>query len=439
MTPLLLREILDKTAERVDRDLNDQPEVQGDLWFTLGTTYSDIGDFPRAIAMLQHAVDCYRAALGTENAKLALALGHLGRCQSFNKNVLAGKKNAELGLEMARNCGDSEILATCLQNMSRSFDLWGLSTSQGVPYLRESLELRRQLGNDPVALADCMHWLANSLDDDVEAESLNRESLELHREQLGPDHPKVVNDLFGLGQVLLKRGKFEEAETALRETVDLYRKVYDKNHPYQPVVLRLLAAALVRQGKWSEAEFVVRQAMETNPSITDYRILFGSVKAAQGEWVEAVEQFSRTKTNDWLAIALLQAGRNDEYRRLRHECLERRGTALDTETRLNHAKAFLLLPADGDDSERACNLGDIDAGSVSEKRYVYWLDAVKALAEYRRGHFESASDLANRVISREDDTWTSRQAQAWCIRRVACAIAAHGTGPRRVGQRRRAA
>ena len=159
--------------------------------------------------------------------------------------------------------------------------------------------------------------------------------------------------------------------------------------------------------------------------ISEECLLFGSVKAYQGEWVEAVEQFSRTKTNDWLAIALLQAGRNDEYRRLRHECLERRGTALDTETRLNRAKAFLLLPADGEDSERACNLGDIDAGSVSVKRYVYWLDAVEALAEYRRGHFESASDLANRVISREDDTRTSRQAQAWCIRALACAQLQH--------------
>ena len=43
----LLREILDNTAERVGKDLPEQPEVRGDLWSTLGTTYASIGDSPR--------------------------------------------------------------------------------------------------------------------------------------------------------------------------------------------------------------------------------------------------------------------------------------------------------------------------------------------------------------------------------------------------------
>ena len=47
----LLKDILDKTAERVGKDLKDQPEVQGDLYVTLAQTYSDLSAFTKAEAM----------------------------------------------------------------------------------------------------------------------------------------------------------------------------------------------------------------------------------------------------------------------------------------------------------------------------------------------------------------------------------------------------
>ncbi len=175
----LLREILDKTADRVEKYMPDQPEIGGDLWLTLGTTFADIGDYPRSTTMFQHAVDSYRLAFGNENSKLALALGHLGNLQTATGNASAGKTNAELGLEMVRSCGDPEILATCLYNMSRSLGQIGGYVSyqaEGGPFLREAVTLWKQLGTNPVALADCMGTLAGELGDDdiVEAESLRR-------------------------------------------------------------------------------------------------------------------------------------------------------------------------------------------------------------------------------------------------------------------------
>ena len=67
----LLREILDNTAQRLGKDLQHQPEVQGDLWMTLGKTYADVGDYSQAMTSYQHAVENYRLALGNENPKLA--------------------------------------------------------------------------------------------------------------------------------------------------------------------------------------------------------------------------------------------------------------------------------------------------------------------------------------------------------------------------------
>ena len=41
----LLRDILDKTASRVDKELKDEPEVQADLRYTMGSAYYALGEY----------------------------------------------------------------------------------------------------------------------------------------------------------------------------------------------------------------------------------------------------------------------------------------------------------------------------------------------------------------------------------------------------------
>jgi len=204
----ILHEILAKTAGRVDKDLPDQPEVRGDLWFALGDTYRDIGDYPRAIRMLEKAVASYRVAFANGHPKLALALGQLGKCQSFDRDVPTGRANAELGLKISRQSDDPETLAICLMDMARSFASWGMTTPESIPCLREAQAIWQRLGNNPVAQADCLIRLGGTLQgsDNVEAEALVREGLALHRQHLEPNHPTVAGDMFSLGQILVERG-----------------------------------------------------------------------------------------------------------------------------------------------------------------------------------------------------------------------------------------
>ena len=47
----VLQEILDKTAERVGKELTNQPDIETDLRQTLGETYFRLGDLEKAKAM----------------------------------------------------------------------------------------------------------------------------------------------------------------------------------------------------------------------------------------------------------------------------------------------------------------------------------------------------------------------------------------------------
>ena len=63
----MLREILDKTAARLDKDLRDQPEVEAQLRTTIGQVYTDLGDYGKAIEMQRAALAIQQKLFGDGN------------------------------------------------------------------------------------------------------------------------------------------------------------------------------------------------------------------------------------------------------------------------------------------------------------------------------------------------------------------------------------
>jgi tetratricopeptide (TPR) repeat protein len=426
----MLREILDKTAQRVQKDLPHQPEVQGDLWMTLGKTYADVGDYPRAMMSCQHAMENYRLALGNENPKLAMALGRLGKYQGLNGNSSTGKRNAELGLQMARRCGDNQVIVDCLISKADSLDPY-IYVDDAAPLYREAIALQKELGDDPPLLADLMLSLAGCIEGPgkrEESESLTRQALALQRQHLDPDHPAITDSLFGLAQSALSQQRFEEAETLAREVVALDRKIYPKDHPSLMTGLAFLNSVLTMRNKWQEVELNLNEAVQSSPSNSGYWNQLGEFNAARGNLTVAVDQFSRAvqltpneELMSWdLAAALLATDRIEEYRAHCHQFLERSANTQEVGVADVAAKAALLLPVDGTDFDCACKLADFAGTGTEPKWVVPWFELVKALADYRRRRFDSAIDWAERASSSADAV-TACNASALCIQ--ACCYA----------------
>jgi tetratricopeptide (TPR) repeat protein len=409
--------------------------------------------------MFELAVRSFRLALGEENQKLALALGKLGCCQSYCDNLVVGSNNAILGLEIARKCGDPDTLATCLCEAARSFNVKGMIAAAGEPLLREAVEIRRRLTNDPVALAGCLS--AWGLATEPNNEAAIREALKIYEQQLGPDHKSVGGELFVLGQVLREQKRFADAEPVLRKATERIGAVWDANDPYQPLVkiffaqtlldngkpkeaeavllkgmeqglpeyhlrayLNTLSAALAKQGRGDELESVFSQTLGTDPSKSDHFAQLGNLRAFRGKWSAATECFSNAVAlgpeNEMLqfnlAIALLKSGRKAEY----EECC--RTFLKFAESRREHfgivdkaATVSLLLPVTGADFQSACHLAE--AAQIFEKRSdaeerVFLL---QALLEYRRGRMNAARDWAERTIAAREAAPQCRAAAAFLL------------------------
>jgi hypothetical protein len=65
----------------------------------------------------------------------------------------------------------------------------------------------------------------------AEAERLHRQTLDIRRRVLGPEHPDTLASVHNLAIVLYDEGRYTEAERLDRETLDIRRGVLGPEHP----------------------------------------------------------------------------------------------------------------------------------------------------------------------------------------------------------------
>ena len=74
----MLREILDKTAERVGQDLKDQPEVEAELLEIIGKVYFQLGQYGKSAEVHGEALAIRRILFGNEGREIAVSLREVG-------------------------------------------------------------------------------------------------------------------------------------------------------------------------------------------------------------------------------------------------------------------------------------------------------------------------------------------------------------------------
>jgi uncharacterized protein HemY len=74
----MLREILDETAERVGKEMSNQPEVEAELRTLLGKVYEQMGNPARAEEMERAALAIHSQKFGMESLETAASLNDLG-------------------------------------------------------------------------------------------------------------------------------------------------------------------------------------------------------------------------------------------------------------------------------------------------------------------------------------------------------------------------
>jgi eukaryotic-like serine/threonine-protein kinase len=219
------RELLDRGATRIEKDLAEQPDVQAEMMLLLGRIYRDLSLFDRAQPLLDRSLALRRQASGADDENVADTMSELGRLW-----LEAGKPDEAERIQ------------------------------------RETLALRRRLmGPGHSDVGNTMRDLALVLDfrgQYAEAETLQREALELHRQNFGTEHADVARDLENLSTILQHRGQIDPAIVVARQTLDMRLKLLGPDHLDTATSMNNLAVLLNQKWELAEAERLYRQVLD---------------------------------------------------------------------------------------------------------------------------------------------------------------------------------
>jgi eukaryotic-like serine/threonine-protein kinase len=261
-----VQSLLDIGAERITKELGQEPDVQARVLTMIGRTYERMGLHAKALPLLERALAIGRAMPVPEPVTVAQTLNDLG------------------------------VLLREQGNLTRA-----------EPLLRESLALRRRfLGPEDKAVAVTLVELARVLGDSgrlAEAEPHIRESLAIRRKVFGEEHQETATSKSDLGRLLLRRGDLAGAEPLLRENVATTVHVLGADHPNAAAAKSSLALLLMTKGDAAAAEALLRESLAVNQHV------FGK------------ERPEYAATLNSLALAVELQGRLDEAEALFDECL----------------------------------------------------------------------------------------------------------------------
>jgi tetratricopeptide (TPR) repeat protein/tRNA A-37 threonylcarbamoyl transferase component Bud32 len=295
----LLREVLDQSTSRLDRDLKDAPEVEAELRDYLGHVYYELGDFAKAEAMYRQELALLHRVFGPESKPVANTLNSLAKVISDQGRLSEAERLFHKALAMQRRLFGLEhtTVAATLNNLAITLQSQG-RLAEAEPLLRQTTELRRKLlENHHPDVATGLNNLGAVLFDQnklAEAEPAWREALALRRQALDPLHPDLAKSLNNLAILLTYQGNFAEAETLLRESLAIRRKVLGDDHPGVALALNNLVGFFQQQNNWPEAERTARECLaHRERNVPDdwltfsTRSLLGGCLLRQGKFAEA--------------------------------------------------------------------------------------------------------------------------------------------------------
>jgi len=276
------REILDKGADKITRELQGQPLVQGKLMNTIGLVYYSLGLYDPAQKLLETALDIRTKALGPDHPDVAATLSDLGAVW-WSKGEFAKSKALQEQALMIREKkfgSDSKEVASSLHSLGN------LNWSQGNygearRLLERALVIREKvLGPEHADVANTLNSLgaiAFKEDDLKKAGAIWERTLAIREKVLGPDHPWLAQTLNNLAITYAYSGDPKRAVPLLERVVQIQEKVLGPKHPDLASGLMNLGDAVSKSGNptgakayYARAVTIMEAASPGNPELARF-------------------------------------------------------------------------------------------------------------------------------------------------------------------------
>jgi serine/threonine-protein kinase len=303
------REVLDEGAARIERELDDAPQVKAHLLDTLATAYRHLGQPTPSIALFRTAADLYLDPRVGEPLKAAEALSQLAVVYANSAHpapeVEAAARRA-LALRTEHAPDDARALADSWNTLGLAFESQD-RYEEADSALRKGLELRRTLPVDVPGdgVASSLHnlgLLAAKRGDYAHALDYYREALAIKRTQFGERHPDYQISLQGYARALSDSGQPAAAVALFERNMQLCDELYGERSAKSADARNVLGYTLQDLGRFDEAIARYREALRIHAEVSGkdsaaYAVPLNNLATAyedQGDYAAAIPLYEES-------------------------------------------------------------------------------------------------------------------------------------------------
>ena len=287
------------------RSLDAEPEIQAELYLTLGAIYQKLGKFDQADSLLRSSLDERKRIFGADNRQVAESLVALGLLRVDQAQWDDAERLVSDGLAMSKRNLPASHPDIAKGTLALGKVLAGRGDyNHAIPMLEEVARLRSTPDVAPIDLAAALtelanaHFYAGHYDD---SDALNRRALAIYTQAFGEHHPLVANALINLGSSQFDRGNYAEAERLERKALAITQAWYGKDHPETASTQTILGRALMFQGHYDEAVQLFERTLAiqehiygpVHPRVASALNELGGAALRRGNFDEAIARFSR--------------------------------------------------------------------------------------------------------------------------------------------------
>lgn len=285
-------------AEILDGD----SETQSQMYLTLGTMFSRLGDLERADTLLSVAHALRRGGDAGGRAETGAALGGLLVDQGDYPGAEAELREA---LRLYDEQGEGMSLDAALASVSLGTALEGQGEYQeAIEVLEGALNTIERVGpgsaehSTALAALSTTRFYNGDLD---QADALTLAAIEIDTRLHGESHPTIGHGLINLGAAEAQRGRYVEAESHFRSAIEIFERYHGPDHLETASALRMLGNNLVSQDRLTEAEEALERALAiqevalstTHPRLANTLNDLAYIRLQSGQYEASVASYRR--------------------------------------------------------------------------------------------------------------------------------------------------
>ncbi len=264
---LTAKQILDSGAERIRRELTEQPEVQAALMDVMGVAYQNLGLLDQAEDLIRSALEIRENLHGRAHTDTAESMNHLASVYVARTDYQKAGPIFREALAIERGFNENSPDVADLLNNIAQIELNTGNVDEAERLYVEALALNREIfGSEHREIATNLSNLGAVMarkGNNDQALDYFKQGMEMRRNVLGIEHPDVAYSANNIASMLHVQGKFDEAEPYYREAREIRRRALGEDHHMFCNTSNNLALLLIDKGVLEEAETILKSVLET--------------------------------------------------------------------------------------------------------------------------------------------------------------------------------